>query len=46
VLTLALSANTSDYLLDKEKDNTKCKISPKLIQTLPINIHYPVHANE
>jgi len=32
-----LSANISDYLIDKKKDNTKCKIIPKLIQTFPIN---------
>jgi len=37
VLTLVLHANISDYLLDKKKDNTKCKITPKLIWTFPIN---------
>jgi len=37
VLTLVLSANISDYLLDKKKDNTKCRITPKLIRTCPIN---------
>jgi len=37
VLTLVLTADISDYLLDKKKDNTKCKITPKLIRTFPIN---------
>jgi len=37
VLPLVLSANISDYLIDKKKDNTKCKTTPKLNRTFPIN---------
>jgi len=32
-----LSSSVSDYPLDKEKDDMKCQITPKLIWTFPIN---------
>jgi len=45
VLILVLNANITDYLLDKKKDNTKCKTMPKLFGAFPISTSH-FHLNE